>query len=1007
MDAKPDAIGNELQFGILGPLRITVDGRELVLDSPKQRRLLATLLLDVGRVVSADRLADILWGDDQPADPSGAVQTHVSRLRALLGDEDRRMLVTRPPGYLLAVDPDQIDARRFERLLDEARAASTPEATADLLRSALELWRGSPLAEFEHDVARAEATRLEELRVIAVELRAESLLAMGRYAQLAGELEAAVSRHPLREQLRGLLMVTLVGSGRRADALATYRELRDVLVDELGVEPSPDLRRLERAILQQDEQLPWPAPPHHRDPPSRPHHLDGSSASDRDAIPDSLTSFVGRQADVEGVAAALSEGRLVVLTGVGGVGKSRLAHQVAGEVADEYTDGVRLCDLVPAGDAEAVSDVVATTLGALPADGADTEDALVTFLRAQRLLLVLDNCEHVVDGAAELVDRVVRRCPGVDVLATSRQSLGVAGERVWQVQPLDVGAGLDGPAVSLFRDRATAADPSFSWEHTDQEAVGELCRRLDGLPLALELAAARVRSMTPTDLADRLDHRFELFTGPARATTRRHQSLQAVVDWSYAQLPETTRHLFDRLAVFAGDFGMVAAERVCSSERLPDKEVAGRLAELVDHSLVSVDRSGKRARYQLLETLRAYGQARLDERGELPIWRRRHAEYFVALAEEATAALEGPEEPAWMRRIDVEFANLRTAHAWARTEGDLDLALQLPAQLREYAYYRLRDEVYDWALRAVDLPGANERPAYPAALLTAGIGWLQRGRLDLAHVHAEEVAAIATSDDVVLRARRLLAEVALYQGRLEDTERLGREVVGHARAVDRPYDEALGVLYRVHAAAYSGRATDTTAHLQAGWQVVERAGTPTLRAAYWFLEGEVRLDAEPRAALDALQRSIEIARVSRNRFVEGIARVASASMEARHGQPGDALAAFRTIIDDWRTSGDWAHMWTTLHNLVVLLERVGADRPAAVLLGAIETARTGAPAFGEDAARLAATAASLQASLGDAELPAARERGRSMSDDQAVAYALAEIDGLATEHPPSSPAALR
>ncbi len=285
------------------------------------------------------------------------------------------------------------------------------------------------------------------------------------------------------------------------------------------------------------------------------------------------------------------------------------------------------------------------------------------------------------------------------------------GEQTWAVRPLQVGDGLEGTAVALFRDRATAADPSFVWSDTDRQAVGEICQRLDGLPLAVELAAARVRSMNPADIAARLDHRFDLLTGAPRIVAERHRSLQAVVDWSYAHLAEETRRLFDRLAVFAGGFGMDAVEQVCGGDGLRAREVAGRLAELVDHSLVAVDHSGSHARYHLLETLRAYGTARLEERGELPAWRRRHAEHFTAVAEDAAAGLQGPEEPRWVRTVDTEFANLRAAQAWAHANGQVDLALRLPAGLRIYAYYRLHDEVYDWALRALDMPGAADRPA--------------------------------------------------------------------------------------------------------------------------------------------------------------------------------------------------------------------------------------------------------------------------------------------------------
>lgn len=978
MGAESGTARDGVRFGILGPLRVEVGGHELSIGSAKQRRLLGALLVDAGTVVSADRLAEILWGDDQPDDPAGAIQTHVSRLRSLFarrgGDEAREVIVTRPPGYVLSVDREHVDAGRFQVLVEEARAASTAQATADLLGVALDVWRGRPLAEVDDEFARVEAVRLQELRLSAVELRADALLTTGRFDLVAEELEGAVARNPLRERLRAQLMVALDRCGRRADALATYRDLRDVLVGELGMEPSAPLRRLEQAILQQAE-----------------HRPSGAATT---SLPEVRTTFVGREEELQGVIAVLRRQGLVVLTGTGGVGKSRLAVRAARRLADQYDDGAVLCDLVSADDPAAVDDLVATTLGVPPAEGSSTREALVELLRPFRLLLVLDNCEHVLPGAAALVDEVGRACPGVDVLATSRQPLGVPGEQVWPVHPLEVGDAADGPAVRLFLDRAEAVDPGLELSDADREAVRELCRRLDGLPLAVELAAARVRAMTPGDIVARLDRRFRLLTADAATAPSRHRSLEAVIEWSRALLPEGTRRLFDRLSMFAGGFDLDAAEQVCAGDGVDTAEVAGRLAQLVDHSLVAVDRPGHRRRYRLLETLRAHGAARLEERGDLATWHGRHGEHFTALAALAAAGVVGPEEARWGRILETEFANLRAAQARAAAAGEVDRALQLPGLLRVYAYYRLRDEVYGWALRALDLPGATRSPAAPAARVTAGVGCMQRGQLDRAGELAEQVLAEATDEAVALRARQLLTEIALYRGRLDETDRRGADLVVWARAADSVYYEALGHMYRVFAAAYAGRSGDALALLDVGWQAVERTGNPTLRCAFRYLEGEVRLDDDPDTARAALRRAVELAHSVDNRFLEGVSRVAMASLQARHGEPDEALAEFRDVVEHWRTRGDWIHMWTTLHNLVVLLDRIGAHEPAAVLHGAARTATTGAPPFGEDARRLDAAAHSLRTALGEEVFAAAHTRGRDMEDGEAVAYALEAIDGL-------------
>ncbi|TQN42290.1 putative ATPase [Blastococcus colisei] len=1000
MNVQSRPRGPAPRFGILGELRVDVGGDEVRLGSPNQRVLLAALLAEVGAVLSVDRLADILWGDGQPHDPAGAIQTQVSRLRGALerrgGAPARDVLVTRPGGYAVAVEPDQVDAGRFERLIGEARAASKPHARVELTAEALRLWRGPPLPELGHERAIVEAARLEELRWTALELRAEAMLSLGRHPDVVAELEVPIAGNPLREQLRGQLMVALYRSGRQADALAAYRDLRDTLVGELGIEPSAPLRELERAILQQAETLPWPASPVEGGAdvgaPRRTHR---AARGTNPALPEELTSFVGRQADIRGVRAALEQNRIVVLTGVGGVGKSRLAVRVARELTEDYADGAVWCDLVSAEDPSAVPDVVATALGVLPSERGSIA-GLTEILRAQHVLLVVDNCEHVLAGASELVNLLRRRCPNVGVLATSRQPLDVVGQQVWPVPPLDVGDLGRGTAVELFRERAASADPTVDCTGADREAVLELCRRLDGLPLAVELAAARTRSMTPADIAERLDSRLEMLAEGSDATSPRHRSLQAALDWSYDLLPDATQRLFDRLAVFAGGFDLDAAGRVCAGDGVPAAAVAGRLAELVDHSLVAVDRAGRHARYRLLESLQAYAEAHLDERGELPSWRRRHAEHYLSLAERAAVGLRGPDEGHWVHLLDTEFANVRAAQNRACASGHADVTLRLPGLLCDYAYFRLRDEVYGWAQHALELSEASAHPARSAALLTAAVGRMQRGELDGALEAGAQVLAATSDDQLVLRATQLLAEIALYQGRLDDVDRRGDEVLERARAAADPYAEALGHLYRVHAAAYRGQPEQARSRLDAGWRAVERAGTPSLRAGFSYLEGEIRLDAAPEVALAAFAQAIEATRPVGNRFVAGVARVAIASLAARHGRPEEALLAFRDIVDHWRTCGDWVHLWTTLHNLVVMLERVGADEAAAVLHGAVHTATTGAQPFGADADRLRAAAAALRRSLGEETFAAAVTRGRCMSDVDVVTFVLDEMERLLT-----------
>ncbi|MFP3913693.1 MAG: BTAD domain-containing putative transcriptional regulator, partial [Actinomycetota bacterium] len=960
-------MGPPLRFGILGTLEVRSGDREVALESRKQRTLLAALLINIGAVVPTGRLAEILWGGHQPKDPAGAVHTHISRLRAALADPGgipgRSVVMTRPSGYGLAVDADSVDAVRFEALVASSRKSSGSRAMADRLEEALGLWRGTPLVEFDHEDFSIEATRLEELHATAQERRADALLALGRHQEAANELTAAVTQHPYREKLRGQLMVALYGSGRQADALGAYRELRDLLAEELGVEPSVELNRLELAILQQRERLPWPAPEPEAEPDDAGNGRPLAADSERSDLPEAPTTFVGREDDLLRVETLLREKRIVVLTGTGGVGKSRLAVRVARRLSGEYRDGAELCDLVEAAGVDDVSDVVATKLGATAADGGgEVEDALLETLGAQQLLVILDNCEHVLAGAARLVDRIGRSCPGVDVLATSRQPLGIDGEQIWPVRPLPV-EDPGGAAMDLFRDRAAAADPTFDLAGHRSTAL-EICRRLDGLPLAIELAAARLRSMTPSDIVQRLDRRFDLLAVDRRLAPPRQQSLQAVVDWSYALLPNATRRLFDRLAVFSGGFEMEAAERVCAGDGLPPGEVPARLAQLVDHSLVVSDRDGDHARYRLLETLRSFGRARLEESGELGKWQHRHAQHFASLAEEAATGLQGAAEAGWVQKIHTEFANLRSAQAWARNSESVELALRIPNLLRTYAYYRLRDEVFEWAARALELPGAPEAAAFNQARLAAGVGWMQRGDMDRAEDDARSILEGESDRTVILRALQLMAEVALYRGELEESDQWGAQMIELAGSVGSLYYESLGYLHRVFATAYQGRTEEALALQEEGWRAVNAARTPTLRAGFLFLEGEIRLDTDPEAAMPSLRRAIEVARSVDNRFIEGVARVTAASLEARHGHPDSALLAFRQIVEHWRASRDWVHMWTTLHNLLLLLQRIGVDEAAAVLLGAADSATTGTPAFGADARRLESAAISLRETQG-------------------------------------------
>ncbi|HEV3464199.1 MAG TPA: BTAD domain-containing putative transcriptional regulator, partial [Actinomycetota bacterium] len=513
----------------------------------KERALLADLLVNAGRVVPADRLVEDLWGDQPPGNPANTLQGRVSALRRALGRGGSGMVATRPPGYALDADPGQVDAGRFERLVAEAMAAPAGEGprAARLLEEALGLWRGPALAEFaDQPWAQAEAARLEELRLAATEALVELRLAAGGHAALVGELEGLVAAHPTRERLRGQLLLALYRSGRQADALAAYTQAREVLAEELGIDPSPELQRLHHQILVQDPALEAAAPA--RDQP-------------RHNLPERLTSLVGREGELRDVAKLVGEHRLVTVTGPGGAGKTSLAVALAERLADGYPDGVWLVELAALRDPAGLGAAVAAAVG-LGQDGAGPGDQapssaerLAAFAADKAMLLVLDNCEHLVEACAALVRRLLEAGPRLRVLATSREVLGVPGEVVWAIPPLAVpaappdgegadvgGAGADGQgagpealvsfdAVRLFVERATSADPGFVLDAASGPVVAELCRRLDGLPLAIELAAARVRTLSPAEIAARLERRFQVLRSGPGATEGRYRSLGAAL----------------------------------------------------------------------------------------------------------------------------------------------------------------------------------------------------------------------------------------------------------------------------------------------------------------------------------------------------------------------------------------------------------------------------------------------------------------------------------------------
>ncbi|MCK7622830.1 winged helix-turn-helix domain-containing protein [Streptomyces sp. RS10V-4] len=706
-----------MRIGMLGPFLVQAgDGVAVEVPGARVRALLAALALEPGRTVPRERLVDWVWGERSPADAANAVQALVSRLRKVL---PAGVIEAGSGGYRLVIDPDAVDVSRFDRLVARARAAGEP-ARAPLLRAALDLWRGTAMegialrgsAAFDAAVA-----GLGERRLAALGERIDAELRLGRGAELVPELTGLVAQHPLREGFVAALMRALAEAGRGAEALTAYQRLRERLADELGADPSAELAALHTALLRGE--------------------LGGRAADHRTNLRAELTSFVGRDDEVAAVAALATGHRLVTLTGAGGSGKTRLATRSARTLVGELPDGVWLVELAPVRAAGELAQATLTALGlrdqALPggAAGGDPVDRLVAALRDRAALLVLDNCEHMIEAAAAFADRLLGACRRLRILATSREPLGITGEALWHVAPLPLpaeGAGPDeagaSPAVRLLRDRAAAVRRDTGSDARTLAAMARICRALDGVPLAIELAAARLRTMSVEQLARRLDDRFRLLTGGSRTALPRHRTLRAVVDWSWDLLTDDERGVLRRLSVFAGGASLEAAERVCAD----GEHVLDLLTALTEKSLLIADGEGA-PRFRMLETIREYAAQRLAEAGEAERAREAHCAFFTELAETAEPHLRRAEQLDWLAVLEAEHDNIGAALRGAIADGRAQEAMRLVAAVGWYWFlsgHKAEGTELSIAAASLDgpVPDGTRAMAYTivAMLLTAGHG---------------------------------------------------------------------------------------------------------------------------------------------------------------------------------------------------------------------------------------------------------------------------------------------
>ncbi len=793
----------------------------------------------------------------------------------------------------------------------------------------------------------------------------------------------------------------LMGAGHGGQVLvsgATERLVRDALSDEVQLLDLGQHRLRDLATPEQVFQVCHSGLPSQFPPVRTVESLPGN-------LPLQVSSFVGRGEQLEQLAARVLDERLVTLTGVGGVGKTRLALQAATEVLPRYLDGAWLVELAPVGEPDAVPHAVASVIGAQEMPNRTVTESVVEALRPRQTLLIFDNCEHLLDAAGALAEQILRACPRVTIVTTSREPLAVAGEQVWPVTSLQLPPreALDAPhelarfaSVSLFVDRAQASRRDFALTADNASAVAEICRRLDGLPLALELAAARVRSMAPAEIAERLDERFRLLRSGRRTAMERHQTLRATVEWSYELLTDDEKQLFDRLSVFAGGFILVAAERICSDEGIDEFDIADLVAGLTEKSMLGIEEQPDgTTRYTMLETIRQFGEEQLLERGEANEVGGRHCEYYAELAARAGEGVRGQDELRWVLVCEAEFDNLRAAHAWAMANVATAPALGLAVDLIDFASWRLRGEVFAWLVAALELPGAEDDRRYAEACAGAAMAAAFGGRFELAEELASRSLSLAPESRRAPYAWYAAGVRGFSEGSVEASERFA-----NGRACAEAAGDMVGAAFTTAADAmirsYRGEVDVAERLAEEARGFAEQTRNPTARSLALYTIGEVLQETDPEQAVRALTESIELARGVHNRFGLGIALVTMATVAAK---TGDMDASLRTLIDaikEFRRRGAPRQTWVTLRNVVERFDDLGRHEQAAVLYGATESETAVGEAWGPQAQRLAAVRARFEAALGDRSEEAVG-RGVGMTEDEAIEFALAELRGALAE----------
>ena len=954
-------------MGLLGSLSVERDGRPVVLGSPSQRRLLAMLAVHCHGVVSADRLADVVWGGEPPVSAAAGLQTYVSRLRSTLGAEAIR---TQPPGYVLDLTDDAFDASRFERLVADAVETSSAEHVLECSALADGLWRGPPLAEFaDEEWARPMAVRWSELRLVLAERRVGALLQMGRVGEAVADAEALCADQPLREGAHGWWMRALAREGRITEALRVYDRYRKHLIDEVGLEPSPVLKALEHSILSGDTIPVISALTSEAKP--------GKAVG---RLPVEVTTFVGREREVAAAVYLVEAVSLVTLVGPGGVGKTRIGLQVARRVSPAFSGGAWFVNLAEVTDPALVATSIVSQLGVR--SGLAPLEALVSALRGETRFVVLDNCEHVLPQTAEVAATILKECPGVRILATSREPLAIAGERVHTVVPM----GDDG--VTLFLERAAEARGSAVFDDAQFAAAREIVKRLDGLPLALELAAARCAYLEPAEIVKLSGGGLPLLGSGPRDAPDRHHTMRATIDWSWSLLTESEQLVLMRVTAFVGGFTLKAAREVCARGAIGGDLVVELVGSLVRKSQVVAQRTVDGTRFRLLDVIREYAIERLDESSieSSESVGRRHAAWAAGVLVDITRLLLSPDEATGARIRDVEAANMRAGDAWAIDHRDLDLCMQFARSMAQPTAYGLLFPVrFRRGTTVLDIPGARDHR--DVAYLGAVIAARESGGSAEA---ASAAADLADVDGAPLRARVLALINAASVIRSQGDAPRGRAMVVRARrlaeASDDVYVQAVAAMIWVEHVLGTPDERPAVARALAA---AARSGIPSaLGRAHWVDAVSLLRGGDRQGARDAASKGHALAVATANEFhlalMAQMVTPLGESVSGRLRRQADMLLA-------GRAGGPRYAVWGVTLAAATLAKR-DRGQDAAYLGGASLHLASG---YDDQSIRTAMGKPALRHAI--EQYPEQVEQGRRLTLDEAVEMAHQRLRRLADE----------